>query len=456
VDQEEYEAAVSCMVEAAESARVNRDELLGRLGRAFGRREPRLQAGTYVDGLMSDTPRKNGWSLAERAGDRTPDKMQRLLNHAVWDEHEAMGIVRDFVVEHLGGPDAVAVLDETGQEKKGEHTAGVARQYVGCAGQVTNAINIVYCTYASFRGHAQVGARVYLPKSWAGDPQRRARAGVGKDVVFQTKPQLALDILTDLDTAGVLPPWVTGDEVYGRDTTLRVFCEDRGVGYVLGVPCSFPVTLTSRRKVRADQALKLVPARAWNRASCGQGSKGDRIYAWAWIATASPRHHLLVRRNLTDPTDQAYFYCYVPQGRRVTLGTLVKIAGMRWPVEEDFQVGKDQFGLDHSQVRRYTALMRHLVLTMAALAICAVTAAAMRDATSTLPPAPARPDEEPPEDPGLIPLTVAEVKRLLNLLTRTWHRPTQHLHWAWWRRRHQARARWFHQRTRLQREAEAA
>jgi hypothetical protein len=129
---------------------------------------------------------------------------------------------------------------------------------------------------------------------------------------------------------------------------------------------------------------------------------------------------------------------------------------MRWPVEEDFQVGKDQFGLDHSQVRRYTALIRHLVLTMAALAICAVTAAAMRDATSTLPPAPTSPDEEPPEDPGLIPFTVAEVRHLLNLLTRTWHGPTQHLHWAWWPRRHQARARWFHQRIRLQREAEAA
>ena len=170
-------------------------------------------------------------------------------------------------------------------------------------------------------------------------------------------------------------------------------------------------------------------------------------YAWAWIATASPRHHLLVRRNLTDPTDQAHFYCYVPEGRIVTLGTLVRVAGMRWPVEEDFQVGKDQFGLDHSQVRRYTALIRHLVLTMTALAICAVTAAAMRDATSTLPPAPISPDDQPPEDPGLIPL---------NLLTRTWHGPIRHLHWAWWRRRHQARARWFHQRTRLQREAKAA
>ncbi len=174
-----------------------------------------------------------------------------------------------------------------------------------------------------------------------------------------------------------------------------------------------------------------------------------------WIATTSPRHHLLVRRNLTDPTDQAYFYCYVPEGRAVTLATLVRVAGQRRPVEEDFQVGKDQFGLDHSQVRLNTALIRHLVLTMAALAIRAVTAAAIRDTTSTLPPAPTSPDDTPPADPGLIPLTVAEVKRLLTLLTHTWHGPTRHLHWAWWRRRHQARARWCHQRTRLRREAAA-
>ncbi|MGQ0775425.1 MAG: IS701 family transposase [Pseudonocardiales bacterium] len=332
----------------------------------------------------------------------------------------------------------------------GAYTVGMTRP-VGCAGRVSNAVNIVYCTYASARGHAHVGARVYLPKDWAGDPGRRQRAGVGEDVVFKTKPQLAVDILTSLDTAGVLPPWATSDEVYGRDTKLRSFCEDRGVGYVPGVPRSFTVALNIRRRARADQALKLVQAKAWTQASCGAGSKGDRTYAWAWITTASPRHHLLVRRNLTDPTDQAYFYCYVPEDRTVTLGTLVRVAGMRWPVEEDFQVGKDQFGLDHSQVRLCTALTRHLVLAMAALAICAVTAAATRHTTSTLPPPPTSPDDEPPQDPGLIPLTVAEVKRLL--LTRTQHEPALHLHWAWWRRRHQARARWFHQRTRLRHQA---
>jgi SRSO17 transposase len=459
VDQTEYETAAACMVAAGAAAREYQDELLGRVGAVFARREPRLQAGKYVQALCAEVPRKNGWQIAEWVGDASPDKTQRLLNHAVWDEHAAMGVVAGFVAEHLHAGDdplAVVVLDESGQEKKGESTCGVKRQYVGCAGRVSNAVNIVYATLATSRGHALVGARPYLPREWAGDADRRARAAVPEHVVFKTKPALAVDLLSDLHAAGLLPPWATGDEVYGRDKALREFCEQHDVGYVFGVACSFTVTLTSGRQVRADQALKLVPPKAWNHASCGAGSKGDRTYWWAWITTSSDRHHLLVRRNPADPTDVAFFYCYAPAGRPATLPVLVAIAGRRWPVEEDFQVGKDQFGLDHSQVRLYTALLRHLVLTMIALAACAVTAAAMRTLTNTAAPPPTHPDDEPPQDPGLIPLTVAEVKRLTNLVTRTGQRLVHHLRWSWWRRRHQARARWFHHRTRLRRSLQPA
>jgi len=278
VDQTEYETAAACMVAAGELAREYQNELLGRVGAVFARREPRLQAGKYVRALTAEVPRKNGWQIAEWAGDARPDKTQRLLNHAVWDENAAMGVVAGFVAQHLGAGDdplAVVVLDESGQEKKGESTCGVKRQYVGCAGRVSNAVNVVYATLATVRGHALVGARPYLPREWADDPGRRARAAVPDHVVFKTKPALAVDILTDLHTAGILPPWATGDEVYGRDKDLREFCEQHRVGYVFGVPCSFTVTLTSRRRVRADQALKLVPPKGWNRASCGAGSKGN-------------------------------------------------------------------------------------------------------------------------------------------------------------------------------------
>jgi len=184
---------------------------------------------------------------------------------------------------------------------------------------------------------------------------------------------------------------------------------------------------------------------------CRAGLQGERDYAWAWIGTADEHHSLLARRSLSDPTDLAFFYCYTPPGRPGTLPVLVQVAGRRWPIEEDFRTGKDHFGLDHSQVRLYTSLMRHLVLAIAALAICSVTAAATRQQTSTLPPPPVDPAEPPPADPGLIPLTVAEVKRLSNLLTRTVHDLAHHLYWAWWRRRHQARARWYHHRARLRR-----
>jgi SRSO17 transposase len=442
------------MVDAAELARVHRAELLSRLAGVFARSEPAAQAGKYIDGLCDELPAKNGWTLAERAGDATPDKMQRLLNHAVWDHQQAMARARAFVVAHLADPDAVLVIDESGQEKSGAATVGVKRQYVGCAGKITNAVNVVYATYASRLGHASVAARLYLPAEWADDPHRRAAAKVPDQVGFATKPQLAVQMLAELRGEGSLPPWLSGDEVYGQNPTLRTWCEhaDHQVGYVLGIPRSFTVTLGCGRRMRADQAAQLVAADGWNHRSAGPGSKGERDYAWAWIATASDQHSLLIRRSLTNPTDLAFFYCYTPPGRPAPLPMLVQVAGRRWPVEEDFRTGKNHFGLDHSQVRLYQSLMRHLTLAIAALAICSVTAAAVKQRTNTLPPAPVDLDQPPPADPGLVPLSVAEVKRLFNLLTRPIHHLTHHLRWTWWRCRHQARARWYHHRARLRRQ----
>ena len=343
------------MVEAAELARERRADLLQRLAGCIARREVVAQAGKYIDGLTADLPRKNGWTLAEHAGDHTPDRMQRLLNHAVWDHLQAQQVVGEFAIDHLAGPEAVVVLDESGQEKAGTDTVGVKRQYVGCAGKITNAVNVVYASYATARGHAIVGARLYLPVEWAEDADRRRRAGVPDEIGFATKPELACQILAELHTTGRLPGWVTGDEVYGNNPTLRAWCEQYQVGYVLGVPCSFTVTLGCGTTMRADEATTLVGKRGWNYRSAGAGSKGTRDYAWAWTATTSEHHSLLVRRNLKDPTDLAYFYCYSPPKRPpATLAVLVRVAGMRWPVEEDFRTGKDHFGLDHSQVRLYT------------------------------------------------------------------------------------------------------
>lgn len=438
------------MVEG-EQAVANLAVLRERLRSCFARREPFDQAGKYVAGLISDLPRKNGWTLAEHAGDTTPDRMQRLLNHAVWDHEQAMAVVRGFVAEHLADqPLVVAALDESGQEKTGQATAGVQRQYMGCAGRIANGVNTVYCSYATPGGHALVAARIYVPADQLADPARRAACGIGQDVTFRTKPQLAIDLCADMLADNTMPPWCAGDEVYGRSGQLRTFLQDNGVGYVMRVGCAFHVDVSPEVRIRADQvAARFVTKAAWQVCSVA-GSKGERRYAWAWIATTSPRHYLLIRRHLATG-ELAFHYCYVPEGRPVTVMTLVRVACLRWPVEEGFEFSKDHFGLDHSQVRLYTALSRHVVLTLAGLAVCAVTAAQAKAG----PPAailPTTPDDQPPDDPGLIALTVAEVKRLFMLVTRRSLPETHHLRWVWWRRRHQARARWFHHRARLRRQ----
>jgi SRSO17 transposase len=428
----------------------------------FVRVEPWLQAGKYAAALMSDLPGRNGWTLAERAGDRTPDRMQRLLNRAVWDTFAAMGVVRRFAVAGLdeaarrGGRRGLAVgaVDETGQVKQGERTAGVKRHYLGCAGKVANGITTVHLAYVREQaGHALIAARQWIPREQAGDPVQRQIMGLPDDLVFRTKGQLAVDLLTEAFADGIGLDFVCGDEVYGSCTELRGYLEGRGQGYVLRVPSNFHLTVARGVRLSCKQAAArfLAGDRRWEVRSAGKGSKGARWYGWAWLATTSPRHYLLIRRHRVTG-ELAFHYCYVPEGQVVSLSRLIRAAGLRWPAEESFEFGKGCFGLDQSQVRLYTAIIRHTVLVMAALAICAITAALLRRRTDTQAPAPTRPGQTPPADPGMIPLTVPQTGRLLT------HPPPPGAagHWLDWRRRHQARSAWHHQRTRLARDAQIA
>ena len=431
-------------------------ELEAGLAPLFTRREPRSHAMAYLRGLLSDVPRKNCWSLAEQAGDARPDGMQRLLYKAVWDEEAARDAVRRFAVRHLEAPGGTLVFDETGQEKKGCATAGVGRQYTGTTGQVSNAVVAVYCTYASALGHCLIDGDLYVQKHWAKDPDRLERAGLGRDFTFRTKTAIALEQAKRAVAAGVAVDWAAGDEVYGRSTALRCFFESHRIGYVFAVGVNFRVP-TDIGPVRTDALAGKIPARAWNRLSCGDGAKGPRVYDWAMVATTSPRHHLLVRRSLTDPTDLAFFYVHVPEGRPAALSDLVKIAGIRWAVEEDFANAKDAVGLDHTQARCYRSWRRHIVLAMAALALLAVISALDRR-THPAPVLPVGPDAEPPTDYGRTALTVPETRRLFQLFTTLLRdlptaiaarRMAFHLRWSTWRRRHQARSRWHHYKRRL-------
>jgi SRSO17 transposase len=351
----------------------------------------------------------------------------------------------------------VGALDETGQVKAGTVTAGVKRHYLGCAGKVANGITTVHLSYVREKtGHALAGARQWIPAEHIDDPVQVLRMGLPLGLAFRTKGQLAIDICAGALADGIGFDFFCGDEVYGNCTELREFLEGRGQGYVLRVRSNFHLTLARGVKVTcAEAAGRLLAGSRWEVRSAGKGSKGERWYRWAWLGTASPRHWLLVRRHLTTG-ELAFHYCHVPEGQPVSMSRLIRAAGLRWPVEEDFGLGKDCFGLDESQVRLYTAIARHTVLVMAALAICAVTAAQLRTRTGTQAPPPARPGQPPPADPGLIPLTVPEIRRLLAaFLLRAWP-PDHATNWLDWRRRHQARARWYHQRTRLARDAEIA
>ncbi|MFD3658113.1 IS701 family transposase [Streptomyces sp. NPDC058620] len=408
------------------------ERLTGRIACRFARVEPRRRVRQLVLGLLSDLPRKNCWTIAEWAGEATPDGMQHLLGRAKWDADRVRDDVRDYVVEHLHDNMAVLVVDETGDVKKGAHTVGVQRQYTGTAGRIENAQVAVYLVYAGRRGHAAVDRELYVPRSWTCDPDRCRDAGLGEDAVFATKPELATRMITRFLDSGHHASWVAGDEVYGGNPKLRAALEERGAGYVLAVACSAEV-VTGAGKFRADTLAWKIPHRAWQKLSAGAGAKGHRFYEWAAVDLADPAHgsrQLLIRRNRTTG-ELAYYRCYSPAP--APLATLVRVAGSRWRVEETFQSGKGLAGLDEHQVRRYASWSRWVTLAMLAHAFLAVVRA-----------------DEHARRPGpgeLIPLTCNEIQHLfITLVVQPVHDADHRLSWSHWRRRHQARSQASHYR----------
>ncbi|MFI5067851.1 MAG: IS701 family transposase, partial [Streptosporangiales bacterium] len=336
----ESKAAAAARI-GAELAHRKRAELLELLRPCFARTGPWLQAGKYAAAVMSQIPRRNGWTIAAQAGDRAPDKTQRLLSRAVWDTVAAMGVVRRFAVAGLDEAArrtgrrrglAVGAIDETGQVKAGTRTAGVKRQYLGCVGKVANGINAVHLAYVrEGTGHALIGAREWIPAGQISDPARSLVMGLPRGLVFRTKGQLAIDILTEAFADGVELDFVCGDEVYGSCTQLREFCEGHDQAYVLRVPSSFRLTLTGGVTLTCKQAAaRLGSRRGWEIRSAGTGSKGQRWYAWTWLATASARHHLLIRRHLTTG-ELAFCYCYLPESQPAAPSRPIRAAGLRWP-----------------------------------------------------------------------------------------------------------------------------
>jgi SRSO17 transposase len=357
------------------------EEVHARIAGAFARSEPRARVLASLRGLLGQSERKNGWTLAEAAGEVSPDGMQRLLRTADWDADAVRDELRSYVVEGLG-PGGVLIVDETGFVKKGARSAGVGRQYTGTTGKIDNCQIGVFLAYATDIGRALIDRELYLPKAWTDDRERARAAGIGDEVGFATKPELARSMLQRTLDAGVAVGWLTADEIYGQDKRLRVWCEQHGLPYVLATRSNDTVATVDWRQRRVRTLVGELPETAWARCSAGAGAHGLRLYDWARIELLagfdpSWARWVLARRTIPksadEPAELAYYVCAGPEG--TTLEQLVAVAGGRWRIEECFQAAKNEAGLASYQVRDYTAWYRHITLAMLAHAYLSATRA---------------------------------------------------------------------------------
>jgi SRSO17 transposase len=340
-------------------------------------------ANAFLDGLLGPERRKTGWARAEAAGDDGPWRQQAILGRARWEADALRDIVRDYALETLADPEAVLVFDETGFLKQGEASCGVARQYTGSAGKVTNCQIGVFAAYASRHGHAFIDRALYLPKPWASDLARRSATHVPAAVGFATKPQLVSRMIRRAIEAGVPFAWVAADSVYGIGA-LEMDLRKAGKGYVLGVASTHQFNSWLRQPAvsgTAEEIMQRLDASAWRRLSAGEGTKGPRLYDWAYLELADLdasdygsgqsglwTRGLLIRRNLADGAC-AYFTTWCPAGTGIE--TLVAVEGQRWSIEDSFETSKKELGLDHNETRSWHGWHRHVSLVMLAFAMLA-------------------------------------------------------------------------------------
>jgi len=368
-------------------------DVKGRIRRLFTQERVAASANLFLDGLLGEERRKTGWMRAEAAGDPGPWRQQAILGRGRWDADSLRDIVRDYVVESLSSEDAVLVIDETGFLKQGKASCGVARQYTGSAGKITNCQIGVFAAYVSARGHAFIDRALYLPKSWTGDPARLAAAHVPVSMAFATKPALAVQMIRRALAANVPFSWVAADAVYGVgdvEQALRRACK----GYVLGVKSDHHFGSWGEKPLVAGTAGEIardLEPDAWQRLSAGEGTKGPRLHDWAYCELADLHadeydetksglwtRGLLIRRTISDG-DLAFFTTWCPAGTGIQ--ALVAVEGHRWAIEDSFETTKNELGLDHNETRSWHGWHRHVSLVMLAFAMMAVIRYRANDAT---------------------------------------------------------------------------
>ena len=358
-------------------------EVKARMRRLFTQERVAASAGLFLDGLLGEERRKTGWMRAEAAGDPGPWRQQAILGRGRWDADALRDIVREYVVERLAEPNAVLVVDETGFLKQGKASCGVARQYTGSAGKITNCQIGVFAAYVSGKGHAFIDRALYLPEAWADDPARRAAAHVPPEIAFATKPHLARAMVERATAAGVPFAWVVGDSIYGV-SEVEMTLRRAGKGYVLGVNATSQFNSWGSKPPVAGTAAAIantLEPSAWRRLSAGAGSQGERLFDWAYLELADLEaaeynetlsglwtRGLLIRRNITDG-ELAFFATWCPAGTPVAV--LVNVEGQRWAIEDSFETAKNELGLDHNETRSWHGWHRHVSLVMLAFAMLA-------------------------------------------------------------------------------------
>lgn len=359
-------------------------DVKARMRPLFTQERVSASAGLFLDGLLSEERRKTGWMRAEAAGDPGPWRQQAILGRGQWHADDLRDIVRDYVLESLADEDAVLVIDETGFLKQGKASCGVARQYTGSAGKITNCQIGVFACYVSRHGHAFIDRALYLPKAWTDDPARMSAAHVPAETGFATKPALAATMIEGALAAKVPFGWVAADCVYGVGS-LETVLRRSGKGYVLGVNSEHRVHSWGKARVIAGGAGAIAQSLApsdWRRLSAGEGTKGARLYDWAYLELADLdiadydanrsglwTRGLLIRRTIADG-GLAFFSTWCPAGTPAE--TLVKVEGHRWAIEDGFETAKNELGLDHNETRSWHGWHRHVSLVMLAFAMLAI------------------------------------------------------------------------------------
>jgi SRSO17 transposase len=364
----------------------------------FGRAETQGWAREYIGGLLMDIERKNCWQIAEarKIPARRLKSLQHFLYGSPWPWQPVLAEMRRLVDEHLGSDDGIVVVDESGVRRWGDKSVGIARQYLGSVGKVDNGQVGVYLTYASERGQAFLDMRLFIPKAWFADVRRCQEAGIPPHVASRTKPGLAAAMVEQARRDGLRARWLTADEAYGNTPPFLDVVDAMGFWYVVEVPVHVQVwsrrpkillptprgavgrprrkarlARKSERSVAVAELAKGLGPRAWRRYTVAEGTKGRRVFDFAFLRVVEKRRRLpardgwlMVRRSLDQAPEIKYYLSNAPAD--VDRQRMAVVGSERWRVESAIKEAKSQTGLDESEGRNWNHWHHHTTLSILA------------------------------------------------------------------------------------------